>query len=219
MTRARGPLALALALVALTPGCLTIGVWDWAQEDGVETHKATAIEEVARAPDGGFVVHLRMADGSVRREAWHGEHRRGPAAAYAEACSAAHGGREGRAVEHLAQAVRRGLARRDFTTDPALSPIAGREDVARLAAEPVRLPELILRDQTSPEWVEVVHLAPPEPPEAIIDVQPVSFEVSRGGPLGYAAAVLVTPLTFVLDLVTFPAQVTIAVLLVRGLFD
>jgi hypothetical protein len=225
----RPSFALALALVALTPGCLTAGLWEWAREEGQDLYKAAAIEEVAPAPDGGYVVRLRMADGSERQEVWPGEDLRGPTWAFSEACRDAGRGRlfADSAVGHLERAVRRGLALRDFASEPALASIAGREEVARLALEPVRPPELILRDpdpstliaKDEGGWVHVVLLAPPEPPAAVIDVRPVEVEVWRGGPLGYTAAALATPVTFVVDVVTFPAQVVIVLWILDDLFD
>lgn len=219
-------LVLAPLLLA-APGCFTGGLWSWAQDEGVDYHKPVKLEEVAPAPDGGFTLRLRMADGSEQRAVWGGESSRGPAAAFADACRAARFERREDALEALTRAVRRGLQRRGFAQEPDLSTIADDPEVARLDAAPIALPKLILRDPApsvppvsdQETWVDVVHLAPPEAPESVLQVEPVRKEVSRGGPLGYTAAVLATPVTFAVDVVTFPVQVILVIWVIEDLFD
>lgn len=221
-------LLLLASLLALVPGCLTGGVWSWARDEGTDAYKAVELVEVAPQPDGGFTLRVRMADDSEQVEAWGGEWSRGPAAAFAEACRAARFERREEALEALARAVRRGLQRRGFAGERDLSTIADAPELAELDATPVALPTLLLRDPDPSRpvvdgaenaWVDVVHLAPPEAPAVILQVAPVTRAVERGGPLGYAAAVVATPVTFALDVVTFPVQLAVALWILDGLFD
>lgn len=87
-------------------------------------------------------------------------------------------------------------------------------------------PRLALRDPDPahpvvPEatTVDVVHLAGPEPPAVVCVVDPVAEPVDRGGPLGFGAAVLATPVTFVVDVVTFPVQLAIALWILDDWLD
>lgn len=217
-----------LLVLSLTPGCFTGGVWSWAHDEGADLYKAVAIDEVVPAPDGGFSVRVRMADGTQQVERWGGESSRGPSAAFEEACRAARFERRDEALEALARAVRRGLQRRGFATEPDLSTIAHEPELLALDATPVALPTLVLRDRdpsrpvvtvSDDAWVDLVHLAPPEAPEAVLQVRALARTVNRGGPLGYAAAVLATPVTVAVDVVTFPVQVALVLWILDALFD
>lgn len=221
-------LLLVASLLVLVPGCLTGGVWSWAHDEGTDCHKAVEIVEVAPQPDGGFTVRVRMADGSEQVETWGGESSRGPTSAFADACRAARFEQREEALEALARAIRRGLQRRGFATERDLAPIADDPELTELDATPLALPTLILRDpdpsrpvvdSSQDAWVDVVHLAPPEPAHVLFQVPPVTKTVDRGGPLGYAAAVVATPVTFALDVVTFPVQLAVALWILDGLFD
>lgn len=115
--------------------------------------------------------------------------------------------------------------RRGFATEPDLSTIAHEPALAELDAAPVALPELVLAssaaDGTAPEhgWVDVVLLAPPDAPKEVVQVPPPTRTARRGGPLGDAAAVLVTPVTFAVDVVTFPVQLAVAAWILDQPFD
>lgn len=222
-------LRLSAALVVLlTPGCFTGGLWSWAHDEGVDYYKPVALEEVVPGPHGELSLRLRMADGSQRHErAWGATSPDGPDAAFAEARRAARFERHDEALAALERAVRRGLQRRGFAAEPDLAALADHPRLARLDATPPAPPRLALRDPapsrpvvTTHEeaWVDVVHLAPPEPPEVLLQVQPISRTVDRGGPLGYVAAVLATPVTFALDVVTSPVQVVLIVWALDSLF-
>lgn len=220
--------ALSLALV-LMPGCyFTGGLWDWAVDDGytIDAWPEHIVGSRARTgvalDDEGFDVHVRWTDGSSSTE-WVGLESDGsPANLIAAARAHARGHDPAKAAWLLRLATTRGWPRRDFADDAAFASARGEADFAVASAAPVTSPTFFLgpplrgtdgRPERRDLWLRGT-----ADELRVVELQPrTHYEDSRGGPLGYLVALVATPLTLALDVVTFPGQVVVVVMLGRAL--
>jgi hypothetical protein len=220
--------ALSLALLLL-PGCYFTGeLWDWAEDDGymVDAWPEQIVGSTARTgaalDDEGFDVHVRWTDGSSSTERVGLENDGSPADLVAAARAHARGHDPAQAAWLLRLATTRGWPRRDFADDPAFTTVRGEADFATACAAPVTSPTFFLgppprgtdgRTERRDLWLRGT-----ADELRIVELQPrTHYEDSRGGPLGYLVALVATPVTLALDVVTFPGQVILVVLIGRAL--
>lgn len=227
MTNA-GLAALSLGLLLL-PGCyFTGGLWDWAEDDGytIDAWPEQIVGSTARTgvalDDEGFDVHVRWTDGTSSTERVGVDSDGSPADLVAGARVHAREHDPAKAAWLLRLATTRGWPRRDFADDAAFATVRGEADFAAACAAPVTSPTFFLappprgtdgRPERRDLWLRGT-----ADELRIVELEPkVHYEDSRGGPLGYLVALVTTPLTLALDVVTFPGQVVFVVMLGRAL--
>lgn len=225
----RAASSLSLLALVLLPGCFfTGGVWDWAEDDGFtvdawpESITGSNRRTGEGADDEGFDVFVRWTDGSTSTERVGREADGSPADLVAGARAFARAPADpAKAAWLLRLATTRGWPRRDFVDDAAFAALGGQPDFAVACAAPISSPTFFLgptANRSSRPEQRDLWLRGTADEVAVVELLPkVQYEDTRGGPLGYLVAVLVTPVTLALDIVTFPGQVVFVVLLGRAL--
>lgn len=199
MARRSLPVAGLLAL-AFVPGCFfTESTWDWAEQRAtIEGATAAAVTSWRRDEGETFRVRVRYTDEHEREVRVNEDVPGGPADLFRSASP-------GRGDEHSAElvlmAVRRGLVSRAFASDPRYAPLDRYPDFQDACVAPLVSPTFVLGEGRYRQLRLVGDDGVPVPIETLA---PQDRYVDRPGRKIFA--LLVSPVTLVLDAATLPVQ-------------